>query len=357
MHIFLSYPSELKATAEPIAFSLRGRGHKVFLDRDDLPPGKTYEGQIRDAIESSDLFVCLLSPEAVDSGRFTLTELAWARKKWGTADEHVLPVMVKKTDLSDVPNYLKSVTILEPMGNVAAEVTAAVDDLVRPPKASYLVPRLAAICALSGLVSGVAAMLTPGSLSTPNVLDISVSNTIGINHMKGAPLYVPLVFAAALIIGLHRWANVRVSNALLLTLCITAGWIAAFNIALKTPAFLGIDLSFESGGGLSPDDLAKIGAAQSVIGFYAIMIAGFVAGIVGAGMTQFGLFRSLGGPRRDVPATIAAMVLIVGGLAGLLYYPAMQSSLTFADTLAPMFVGWQCAVGAALAYAISHSKA
>ena len=36
MQIFLSYASEDKAVAEPIAFSLRARGHKVFLDRDDL---------------------------------------------------------------------------------------------------------------------------------------------------------------------------------------------------------------------------------------------------------------------------------------------------------------------------------
>jgi len=43
MKIFLSYASEDKAIAEQIAFSLRSRGHLVFLDRDDLPPGQSYD--------------------------------------------------------------------------------------------------------------------------------------------------------------------------------------------------------------------------------------------------------------------------------------------------------------------------
>jgi hypothetical protein len=131
MQIFLCYASVDKSIAEPIAFSLRARGHKVFLDRDDLPPGGEYDWQIEQAVERSDLFVFLLSPAAIGKGSYTLTELEFARRKWRRADGHVLPVMVKPTRFEEIPSFVKSVTVLEPQGNVAAEVAAAVGPLAQ----------------------------------------------------------------------------------------------------------------------------------------------------------------------------------------------------------------------------------
>ena len=69
MQIFLSYASEQKAIAEPIAFSLRKRGHQVFLDRDDLPAGQSFDDQIAAAIAASDFFIFLASPESVAKDR------------------------------------------------------------------------------------------------------------------------------------------------------------------------------------------------------------------------------------------------------------------------------------------------
>src|SRR5262245_39579516 len=127
MNVFVAYASPDRATAESVAFSLRSRGHKVFLDRDDLPPGESYDQQIERAIKACDIFVFLISPEAVAEGRYTFTELALVRRKWSYPDAHVLPVMVRKTPLDQVPPYLKAVTILEPAGNIAAETAAAAD--------------------------------------------------------------------------------------------------------------------------------------------------------------------------------------------------------------------------------------
>ncbi len=127
MRIFLSYASEDKAVAETIAFSLRARKHTVFLDRDDLPAGGEYDRRIEQAVSQAGLLVFLISPESVARGRFTLTELEFARSKWRKADGHVLPVMIAPTAMTEVPGFLKSVTILEPKGNAAAEVASAVD--------------------------------------------------------------------------------------------------------------------------------------------------------------------------------------------------------------------------------------
>jgi hypothetical protein len=124
--IFLSYASEDKAVAEPIAFSLRGRGHEVFFDRDNLPPGKGYDEHIESAVNDCETFVFLISPNSVEPGRYTLTELKFARSKWPSPDGRVPPVMVRKTPPELIPAYLKAVTLLVPDGNVAAETSSAV---------------------------------------------------------------------------------------------------------------------------------------------------------------------------------------------------------------------------------------
>lgn len=129
MDIFLSYASGDKATAESITFSLRDRGHTVFLDRDDLPAGESFDHQIERAVNESDIFIFLISPNSVAEGRYTLTELKFARHKWRSPNNRVLPVMARKTPLAQVPTYLKAITILEPNGNVAAETSAAVDEM------------------------------------------------------------------------------------------------------------------------------------------------------------------------------------------------------------------------------------
>ena len=131
MRIFLSYASERHDVAEGIALALRNEGHAVFLDRDDLPPGSSYDDQIRNAINASDLLVFLISPESVSDGRYTLTELAFARKRWPSPQHRILPVEIAATPFDTVPNYLKAVTILQPQGNRGAEVAAAVADLGR----------------------------------------------------------------------------------------------------------------------------------------------------------------------------------------------------------------------------------
>ncbi len=129
MRIFLSYASEQKVSAETIAFSLRKRGHNVFLDKDDLPPGKSYDDQIQTAVFASDLMIFLISPESVTKGRYTLTELEYARHRWRTPHNVVVPVMLKPTDMATVPSFLKAVTIHEPSGNLAAEVSFWIEQM------------------------------------------------------------------------------------------------------------------------------------------------------------------------------------------------------------------------------------
>jgi formylglycine-generating enzyme required for sulfatase activity len=122
MKIFLSYASEDRELVEPIHLALRAQGHKVFFDRTDLPPGEEYDSRIRQAIEGSQLLVFFISPASLDAGSYTLTELHIAQKTWEHPGGMLLPVVLRRVEWDRVPPYLKSVTFLEPEGNVTATV-------------------------------------------------------------------------------------------------------------------------------------------------------------------------------------------------------------------------------------------
>ena len=170
MKVFVSYAKENRQLAEQVAHSLRGRGHTVFFDRSSLPPGGNFEQQIEAAIDQSSLMVFLITENSVAAGRFTLTELRIAQKKWKSARNRVLPVMLQRTDLAVVPSYLRAVTILEPEGNAAAEIAHEVDRLAVKHRARLLRASAAVVA-----VAGVVALLWWYFLPSPPGPDIRVS--------------------------------------------------------------------------------------------------------------------------------------------------------------------------------------
>lgn len=131
MKIFVSYPSEERSIAERLNLALLGHGHDVFFDRADLPPGLEYDQAITRALETSDLFIFLITPGAVAAGRYTLTELKLAEERWPVPGGRVLPVMLRATDMALVPSYLRAVNVLIPTGDAVAETAHEVQRLVR----------------------------------------------------------------------------------------------------------------------------------------------------------------------------------------------------------------------------------
>ena len=131
MRVFLSYSSADRPIAEKIHVALEAAGHEVFFDRDSLPAGESFDVRILDEIERSDLFIFLLSPASIQAGAYALTELGFARHRWANPAGRVLPVVIREIDLHALPVYLRPVTLLEPEGDVAAEVVAAVHELSR----------------------------------------------------------------------------------------------------------------------------------------------------------------------------------------------------------------------------------
>ena len=131
MRIFVSYAREQHEVADRIALGLRNEGHTVFFDHDALSPGEDFDAKIREELAESQLFVFLISPDSVAPGGYTLTELGLARQRWPSPRGRVLPVMVVDTPFDDIDPYLRAVTVLQPAGDVVAEVLARVDAIAR----------------------------------------------------------------------------------------------------------------------------------------------------------------------------------------------------------------------------------
>ncbi len=130
MQIFLSYASEDHELADQVHLALAGGGHHVFFDRDSLPPGGDYHTSIREAVNRSDIFVFLISPNSVVAGSYALTELKYARTKWPHPKGRVLPVLLQEVAWDQIPAFLKAVTVLEPEGNIPAETLEAISQLL-----------------------------------------------------------------------------------------------------------------------------------------------------------------------------------------------------------------------------------
>lgn len=129
MHVFLSVASPERKQAEEVALALRGDGHVVFLDEHDLPVAESYHERIRRAIERADIMVFFISPASISPKRYTLSELKFAQAKWPHPQGRVLPVMVSRTPMDQIPPYLKAVSICTPKGDLAAEVAFEVGRL------------------------------------------------------------------------------------------------------------------------------------------------------------------------------------------------------------------------------------
>lgn len=161
MKIFMCYASEQRPIADKVALALRGQGHTVFFDRDSLPGGDEYNKTIRSEIRRADLMVFLVSPQSLGARRYTLSELEFARQTWQSPKGRLLPVVIEPVVLADAPAMLTAVSVLEPQGDIVAEVLAAVDRIsgrkrtARMRTASLVVVAIVAAGGFAAVATGV----------------------------------------------------------------------------------------------------------------------------------------------------------------------------------------------------------
>ncbi len=338
MKIFLCYPKNEKDQAEPIALALRARGFEVFLDDDDLPPGRDYNVQIEAAIESADYFIFLISPDSVDSGRYTLSELEFAKRKWRKADGKVLPVMIRPTNMADIPAFLKSVDILMPKGNAAAEVSSAVAEIFQPPKASLVVPLFIILGAASGFLS----------MLLPQMRDVFVGEFI-VNHSDVSPFWAPLLFTVVVGWLLFRWSIIQYFRLIYLLLLVTLGWLTAINLARIIIEFFNGNFEVDPSMGLE-----EMSARTSLLGWLAGGIAG---GAFGALATMLGVGAVT---KKLFSFENVVSAVLVGGVVGMLLYVANLRSFQIGTEQFSIggtwlvITSWQAAMAGLIAFYLSR---
>jgi hypothetical protein len=133
MQIFLSYASEDRNHAELIHLALIAAGHSTFFDKDHLLPGHEFDSRISEAVNQCDALIFLISGASITAGSYALTELGYARSRWSHPAGRVLPVLLEPIQIEKIPPYLRSVGLLEPHGNIPAEVARAVNQLGSDP--------------------------------------------------------------------------------------------------------------------------------------------------------------------------------------------------------------------------------
>lgn len=196
-----------------------------------------------------------------------------------------------------------------------------------PPKARAL-SIAAGIGVVTGLISSLPSPLPELTLGDSEIL-ISAQRT---------PLHAGIAFGAGVALILWLWASRDPGKCLLAFALTLLGWIAAVNTAHDVMSFIATSELF----GTEPGAKESRQTLGLLLGLPA-------AGAVGAGLTAFG--AGIAAPAIRQPAAWGLIVL-TGALFGLAIYPA-----SWFDTVAAMYVPWQAAVAASLAYGLTAKQA
>ena len=128
MRVFLSYAAEDRKVAEQTYQALRADRHHVFFDRTDLAVGDSYHLRIRDEVARANVFVFFISSHSLSSGSYARTELGLAAEN-PSRRRTLIPVRLEGIPFESLPSVLSEISVLEPQGDIPAEVVAAVHAL------------------------------------------------------------------------------------------------------------------------------------------------------------------------------------------------------------------------------------
>ncbi|MGP1371939.1 MAG: TIR domain-containing protein [Almyronema sp.] len=106
--VFLSYGEADRAIAEQVRKALLRAGLTVWIDKADIKTAEDFQKAICRGIEKADNVIYLLSPASLKS-TYCQQELAYAR----TYHKRLIPLLVRETDLSQVPAELNTLQFID----------------------------------------------------------------------------------------------------------------------------------------------------------------------------------------------------------------------------------------------------
>jgi hypothetical protein len=200
--------------------------------------------------------------------------------------------------------------------------------LPKPPSRRRAIGIMAALGVATGLIS---------SLPSP-LPDLRFGEADILINARAIPLHAGIAFGAMLAGALWLWVSRDIGKCLLAMALTLLAWLAAINTANDVISTALTSELFGTAAG------AK--ASRELLGW---LVGGVSAGAVGAGLTAFGA----GIPAIAIRRTEAwALIVGTGALFGLLLYPA-----ALLDAVILLFVPWQAAVAASIAYGLTRPKA
>jgi hypothetical protein len=195
------------------------------------------------------------------------------------------------------------------------------------PSRARVMSIMAALGLVTALISSLPSPLPDIRLSDPDILI----------NARAVPLHAGIAFGAMIAGALWLWVNRDPAKCFLAMMLTLAGWLAAVNTANDVINTIQGSSLFGTMEG------AKV--YREMLGW---LTGGLLGGAVGAGLTAFGTGVASSAIRRP---EAWMLIVVVGAIAGLLLYSA-----ALLDAIILLFVPWQVAVAAAIAYGLTSRE-
>jgi WD40 repeat protein len=225
--VFISYSRADRDAVVALTRALEERGKRAWVDLEDIPPSAEWMAEIRSAIDAADGYLVVVSPELARS-KVCAVELSHAQER----GKRVVPVTVRSTDPSTVPEALSALNWIDATGGVdgpaADRVVDALDtDLDRVRAHTRLLVRASewehgsrdASSLLRGreLSEAEAFLAEPSTEPRPTELQtryVLASRKASARRQRGAIGVVSVLLVAALVLGVLAWGqrNTAVHN-------------------------------------------------------------------------------------------------------------------------------------------------
>lgn len=105
--VFISYARENQTQAMKFYHRLKKAGHLPWIDVEDLLPGQIWARTLEEAIDEADVFLVLLSHQAIDKGKFYAKEIALALERDAMRIEKKIFIIPVRLNSCDVPSELQ----------------------------------------------------------------------------------------------------------------------------------------------------------------------------------------------------------------------------------------------------------
>jgi hypothetical protein len=128
--VFVSYSHKDALFVQSLVDALEARGIKAWYDGGELRVGDSFMQKIGDALEQSRYFLLVLSPDYLAS-QWTSFELGVALSAASTKGARVIPVLVRKSDLSALPIPLRRHQVLDATQTSVEQLAAEVAEVVK----------------------------------------------------------------------------------------------------------------------------------------------------------------------------------------------------------------------------------